>query len=80
MFTEFLASGDLLVLPIFAMGIFLSVFAGVVVWVSLGLRRGASLDRIASMPLDEEGAPPDGARRREGDHDDGSANAAGGAR
>jgi hypothetical protein len=62
------------------MGIFLSVFAGVVVWVSLGLKRGASLDRVAAMPLDDEGATPDGARRSEGDLGDGSANAAGGAR
>lgn len=58
MFTEFLASGDLIVLPILGLGLFLTVFAGVLIYVAIGLKRGPALDRVAAMPLQED--VPDG--------------------
>ena len=54
MFADFLASGDFLVLPILGMGLFISVFGGVLVYVALGLKRGAVLDRVASLPLEKD--------------------------
>lgn len=54
MYTEFLSTGDYMVLPLFGLGIFLSVFAGVIVYVALRMRRGPALDRVAHLPLESD--------------------------
>ena len=53
MFTEFLASSDLLIWPLVALGVFFLTFVGVLVYVAFGMR-GPRLDRLASLPLDRD--------------------------
>jgi len=56
MFGEFLASTDLLVWPLVALGIFFVTFLLAVLHAAVGLRGGRA-DRLASLPLqpDDEG-------------------------
>ena len=58
MLKEFLAGNEYGYLPLVGMAAFLVVFALVVVRVLIGWRQGQSLDYVASLPLEEDGARP----------------------
>ena len=54
MFQQFYAGSDLLIWPLIGLGIFLVSFIAVIVYVLFFMRRGPELDRIASLPLDDD--------------------------
>jgi cbb3-type cytochrome oxidase subunit 3 len=57
MYQEFYAGSDLLVFPLIGLGIFFVAFVAVIVYVLFFMRRGRELDRIASLPLDDDDLP-----------------------
>lgn len=66
MFADYFAGSDLLLWPIVALAIFFSVFVGVLVRIAVGLRKGARLDHVASLPLESESTEARPGRRSEG--------------
>ena len=54
MFQEFYSGTDLLIWPLVGMGLFLLSFIGVLLYVFFVMRKGRNLDRIASLPLEDD--------------------------
>ena len=54
MFQEFLSGSNLLVWPIVGFVIFFVAFMAVLGYVAFGNRRNHTLDRLASLPLDDD--------------------------
>ncbi len=58
MFSEYLATRtDLLIWPLVALGIFFTVFVGVLVYVALSWRRPGRLTELGRMPLQDDDRP-----------------------
>lgn len=56
MFADYFARSHLLFWPLVGMGIFLATFVIVLARVAIGMKRGVSLDRVASLPLEPDTA------------------------
>ncbi len=54
MFQEFFARSDLLFWPLVGLAIFFLTFLGVLAYVFFGMKKGRALDRIASLPLEDD--------------------------
>ena len=54
MFGEFYSGSHLLVWPLVGLGIFVVAFLAVLFYATFGLKRGAHLDRIAALPLEDD--------------------------
>jgi len=53
MFQEFYAASDLMLLPLIGMGLFLAVFAGILYWVLVILRRSPLPEYMSHLPLSD---------------------------
>jgi hypothetical protein len=56
-FQEYFATSGLLVWPLAGFAIFFVAFLVVLVWVFVGWKDRASLDHVASLPLEPDAAP-----------------------
>jgi len=66
MYKEFYAHSDLMIWPLVGLAIFVLSFIGVLAYVFFGLRKSREMDRMASLPLDDDtGVIPTGDDDRE---------------
>lgn len=56
MFQEFFAKSTLLIWPLMGLVIFVTIFAGVLAYVFLGLRDKKKIDELAALPLEPDTA------------------------